>query len=316
VTFRMKEQIYRVISTSLAAVLKVALLTIASYADDTPRACEQPFPEGVGIIGLSQTTAEWQIYLSPDSTKGWLKKSTELEPRTFHFSLARDEILFLASDNSIISHKISDNSAKEVAADTDLLRQPSLSQDVSTYYAVRFTDNKSSDTELLEVPRNSPGSSIPVGEQPGSMFSPVLDIRNRWLLYTIAHCTKGCGRIIQEVWRKDLATERSDQLTLLGEMSSDPVGDSQSGTIYFSHVSEGQESVLKYNVEQRQVEKTYNPGITNRHPALTKQGDLLILSVLGNKPVIVKYDAATDAACLYNLPDSIIAARELVADKF
>ena len=285
----------------------------AFSATEAPPACPDPVPDGMGVVALFD--GGWTVHLSDEAAGRWVPVETEREVRTFSFSRERGELLYAAADGSVRSRPLGSEAAEEseLATAGEQLRQPRLAGPDGTVYAVRFKDGASSDTEIVRVNRDSPDDTVPVVTQPGAVFSPVPDAFGRTLLYTVAHCTERCGRIIQEVWRKDLVSGRADQLTLGGAMSADPVAGEDGEPVYFAVQDESGEAVVRFDPETRTAERRFRVGERNRHPALDGEGRLHFLTEVDGRAVIARFGDGDDGGCHFPFPETFDDARELVA---
>lgn len=264
----------------------------------------------MGVIGLID--GSWSVHLSDEARGRWIPVSTDQEVRTFVFTSTRQHLLYAAADGSVRSHDLNNGQERELASAEQHLRQPRLTGQAREFYAVQFESGTSGNTSIVLVNEDAPEVPSPVITQPGAVFSPALDEREQALLYTVAHCTEGCGRIIQEVWRKDLLSGRADQLTLIGAMSSDPVASDISDALYFALQDEDGESIVRFEQESGEITRRFRVGTRNRRPALDGEGRLHFLTDLDGRVAIARFDA-DNKGCHYPLPETFDDARELVS---
>ena len=299
----------RLCVVSLSAVLFFGNLFFPAHASELP-ICTTSVPVNMGIVGLIDGT--WSVHLSDKSNGRWIPISTDQEVRTFVFSHAQQRLLYAAADGSVRNRDLNNDRDSELVGAGQHLRQPYLTAGDGTFYAVQFKGGASGDTSIVRINEDAPETPVPVVTQPGAVFSPTLDKRGKLLFYTVAHCTERCGRIIQEVWRKDLISGQADQMTLIGAMSSDPVAGVFPDIFYFSLQSENEESVVRFEYESGEITKRFQVGKRNRRPTLDGEGQLHFLTDIDGRVVIARFNSK-DEGCYFPLPNTFDDARELVS---
>jgi Tol biopolymer transport system component len=114
----------------------------------------------------------------------------------------------------------------------------------------------------------------PVVTQRSAQFEPYFHAP-RTLYYSNVHCTIGCGKIIQEIWRKDLISGEAEQITLLNAIARQPVISGQ--WLYFSSNKAGNFHIWRMSLETGRYERLTEGRVTDINPALDRQSNLYFI---------------------------------------
>lgn len=160
------------------------------------------FPEGMSFVGLSQDG--WLAYLVDDRSGQPKPIATSSEPRSPTWSMADNGMAYLDAGGQLVVKK-NGTESEIVLAKPDKERafaQPVFSPDGQTLYVVELKKGISVNTDILAIRIDSPELK-PVVQQRSAQFDPYKTI-DGYLYYANVTCVLGCGKIIQELWRKQL----------------------------------------------------------------------------------------------------------------
>lgn len=194
-------------------------------------------PAGLALVARGDDG--WRL-VANDPDGRLLRLPTLSEPRTPAFSAARGVVAYVAANGEVRELDLASR------ADRLLLRpdaevaftQPAYSPDGARLYLVALRKGNSVDTDLVVVDAAAPAAPPETLEQRSAQFEPHASADGRRLAYSSVSCTMECGRIIQEIWFRDLVTGEATQATLLNAVSRQP-SLAADGTLYFASNAAG-----------------------------------------------------------------------------
>ena len=226
-------------------------------------------PTNVTFVGLSNS--EWQVYQTVQ------KKMTPINElqnsRNITFSSSLNQFVFIANDSSIQTYQLQTKKITPAIEDQEnRYTQPKFSHDGKRLFAVMLKQGQSRSTEIIEF---IDGEDTPrkVVVKRTAQFDPYM-FDDRYLYYTTAICVDGCGKMIWELWRKDMFTGIQEQLTLLNAVSRQPIL-KEKETIYFSSNKAGYYHIWRMEAKVGgKVEQLTEGDVHDSDPAFDKEGNL------------------------------------------
>jgi Tol biopolymer transport system component len=129
------------------------------------------------------------------------------------------------------------------------------------------------------------------------------------IYYANVSCVEGCGKIIQEVWRKDIASGQAKQLTLLNTLSHQPSVDSKKEWMYFSSNSKGSYHIWRTSLNTGSVKQLTYGDVTDGFPMSYTEG-ILFLRRINNQVKLMHLDNKGDLSD-FKLPKTYQKIRNL-----
>ena len=142
------------------------------------------------------------------------------EPHSFDYDFKKNRIVYIGANGTLYLYEKGHESKVSVPKTTSKYTQPSFICASNTLYAVELLNGNSKSTQIISIDLNKSLVSTVV-QQNSSQFEPS-QINQQTLLFTNLVCNHGCGKLMQEIWKKDLVLGTSDQLTLLNAFSNNP----------------------------------------------------------------------------------------------
>jgi Tol biopolymer transport system component len=269
----------------------------------------QELPAGLAFIGWKEQAWRLFVVLTPGALH---EVPTALEPRAASVSLAAQRAVYVsaAGDLRTVSLGGGDDTVLIARSEERALAQPVFAPDGASVYVVEMKRGTSAETDILEVKLGKSGSMRTVVSQPGAQFEPSLARSGRYLLYTSVSCVLGCGRILQEVWRKDLVGGEAIQLTLLNAIARQPVAMPDGTGIYFSSDQGGNYHIWRigWNGEAPQPQ-TRGP-VTDSNPVAASDGHVYFVRHAAGGVTLMRLDREGRADAL-QFPAGIESIRDL-----
>ena len=225
----------------------------------------------ISFIALKNDT--WKIIVCKENLQSCQSIQTEQEPRTYDYDFDTKKLVYVASDKSV--RIVKNQKEKEIIkSDKDAYTEPSFQKDTSLIILVQLINGNSKKTKVITMDLN--GSKV---ETLISQYSTVLEpymIDARQIYYANVSCVEGCGKIIQEIWHKDIVTGIANQLTLLNTLSHQPRIDKENKFIYFSSAKKGNYHIWRYNLYDSTVKQLTFGDVTDGFPTPYEAGVLFL----------------------------------------
>lgn len=262
------------------------------------------YPKGLAFMGYEGD--RWRLYIAENEEK--LRAiDVAVEPRSFAYHPDAATFLYIGIDDGIYLSK--DSSDREISRPEghSSFTQPALTPDGETAYFVEMKDGNSKDTDIVRLDLESYVFE-PVSTQRSAQFEPFAT--QSTLLFSNVSCVESCGRIIQEVWSRDLASGTSRQVTLLNNISKQAVYSEVANRVYFSSNGDGNYAIWTHDIsESRTSRLTNGPGI-DLYPAVSGEGEVFFVRrEAGHSRLMCKNGA--DGAIEMPIPETITDLREL-----
>ncbi|MFA7061096.1 MAG: hypothetical protein WC156_09780 [Pedobacter sp.] len=244
-------------------------------------------PKGTSFIGFRDGV--WNVYLVKDENSPPQSVKTVSEPRAATFSMNKSAVVYVAADGKIREVDLR-SAVDRVLLESDKKRtfaQPSYNVDGTKLLMVDMKDGRSGDSKkiaLFDIIKA--GGVIEVTSQPTSQLEPRF-ATDQLILYSSVSCTLGCGKIIQEIWRKDIVTETADQVTLLNAIARQPVASSDGKWIYFSSNKAGSYHIWRVAMSGGTPEQVTKGKVTDVSPVVAHDGRVCFLRTSTNSSGMV-----------------------------
>jgi ABC-type uncharacterized transport system permease subunit len=138
---------------------------------------------------------------------------------------------------------------------------------------VKLVDGKSRDTQLIEIGNQSKTKTLL--KQASAQFHPFR--YKNYLYYAHVSCRMECSPLIQEVWRKDLTSGKTEQLSLLNAVS---YLHSIDGAGQYGFLSSNKNSfyhIARMNLKTHNVTWLTEGQVTDSFPSIADNGDLYFI---------------------------------------
>lgn len=236
-------------------------------------AAAEPVPDGTLFIGQKQ--GAWRIYVVAGGQARPVP--TAVEPRTASYSPKQGTVAYIGADGNL--HEVSVEGSKDrvllSSTKARAFTQPAYSREGDQLFVVEMKDGASADTEIVALAKGKE-QPRPVTRQPAAQFEPRA-LRDGSLVYSSVSCVVGCGRIIQEVWRKHLGSDEAEQITLTNAIARQPVASPDSKWIYFSSNRAGNYHIWRTAGAGSAPEQLTRGDVADINPALDREGSLYFL---------------------------------------
>ncbi len=234
----------------------------------------EPLPQGISFVGLEETG--WALYTNIVTGSRLAKVKTFSEPRTPTVNPVTKKAIYIGSDAGV--YEISPNEGVTTIAILKAEKgraytQPAFDTQGNRMFVVSLKEGASVDTEIL-VWQN--GKWKVLIEQRSAQFELYFHPPGT-LYYSNVHCTEGCGKIIQEIWRKDLVSDIAEQVTLVNAIARQPVVSRDDEWLYFSSNRAGNYHIWRMSLKSREYQQLTEGVVTDESPALDKEGDLYFI---------------------------------------
>jgi len=205
---------------------------------------------------------------------------TQVEPRTFDYNFKDNTLVYIGSDKNLRLIKDSNESIILKKA-KNAYTQPSFI-DSKNILLVELVNGNSKNTRFIKY--NIVSKKINTIH---SQYSTSLDpyIYKKDLYYANVSCVDGCGKIIEEIWHKDLVTNIANQLTLTNTLSFQP-SISKKGILYFSSMNNNSYHIYKLNTKNNLIKQITFDNSVDLFPKPYKNGVLFIREKRGNYKLI------------------------------
>jgi hypothetical protein len=257
----MMRQLHRI-----SALFVLLLFVVSAQGTET-------WPQGLSFVGLS--AERWQLYVVlPSALKPQIVE-TVLEPRTPTYAVQTGKIAYLGADGSlrvILLETGEDRIVLKPDAQRTLA-QPAYDAAGKRLFVVALKEGASVDTDILVLSEDKPKSVV---TQRSAQFEPYFHAP-RTLYYSNILCTIGCGKIIQEIWRKDLVSGEAEQITLLNAIARQPIISREGQWLYFSSNKAGNFHIWRMSLETGRYERLTEGRVTDINPAFDRQGNLYFI---------------------------------------
>ena len=264
-------------------------------------------PLEMSFIGLQDNG--WRLYTIVSSDSMLKQIPTILEPRTQTVNAQTRKVAYIGPDASLIEISIDDRTERTVlsAGNDYAYAQPTYDAQGKTLFVVALKKGASVDTDIL---MRKDGEWSVLIKQRSAQFEPYFHPPNT-LYYSNVHCTEDCGHIIQEIWRKDLVSGVSEQVTLVNAIARQPVVSSDGKWLYFSSNKAGNFHIWRLSLESSEYERLTDGNVTDESPALDASDRLFFVRHSRDEPTEILMWEKDGALTVLPLPKEIEGIRDL-----
>ncbi len=193
---------------------------------------------------------------------------TEQEPRTYDYDFESNRTIYIASDKSV--RLIFDGVEKKILESrTDSYTDP-LFMDDESVILVELINGNSTNTKIISIDFKGKERKT-LHYQHSTALNPYCNDQKN-LYYANVSCVEGCGKIIQEIWSKNLRSKEAQQLTMLNTISHQPSVDKKGHFLYFSAYTKGNYHIWKLSLREKVLEQITKGDVTDAFPAPYKEG--------------------------------------------
>ncbi len=233
----------------------------------------ETWPQGLSFVGFSAD--RWQLYVVQPNTLEPKIVETVLEPRTPTYAVQTGKIAYLGADGTL-RERLLESGKERILLKPDIQHTfTQLAYDTAgkRLFVVALKEGASVDTDILVIDKEKQNAVV---TQRSAQFEPYFHAP-RTLYYSNVLCTIGCGKIIQEIWRKDLVSDEAEQITLLNAIARQPVISRSGRWLYFSSNKAGNFHIWRMSLETERYERLTEGRVTDINPALDRQGNLYFI---------------------------------------
>lgn len=235
----------------------------------------EAWPEGLSFVGLKE--GRWQLYVVPPGADSPQPVTTLMEPRTPTYNARLGTVAYIGADGNLreVSLKESVEHVLPPAGAKHAYTQPRYDQDGKRLFVVILKEGASTDTDIavFNQDRRQRQSVI---TQPLAQFEPYFQPPTT-LYYAHVACNIGCGAILQEIWRLNIASGQAEQVTLLNAMARQPVVSPDGRSLYFASNKAGYYHLWRLVLDSGRYEQLTTGAVTDSDPALSPQGTLYFI---------------------------------------
>lgn len=234
-------------------------------------------PEGLSFIGLIPGQG-WRIFLA--MRPGDLPEivPTEQEPRNHAVHLETGRVAYIAADGTLREFRRFDKTRETTRLQPDRLTtyaQPTYGRNGKNLFVVQMKNGGSVETDIVML---TSGRKIPVSvvDQRSAQFEPQMG-PDGFLYYSSVACTRGCGKSIREIWRKNFLSGEAEQVTLLNAIARQPVVSEDRKYLYFSCNKAGNYHIWRYTMADKSCRRLTEGRVADTNPAPGRDGSLYFI---------------------------------------
>lgn len=286
----------------LISLLLNFTITSLAYAD---------LPAGLMIVAYDGSS--WHPYIVPGGSDNWIKIEDVRDPANLTWQREEGYFLIKENDGRISSYHLDAGEFSRLPFfdESHVTQLRAYRQGV---VMVRLMDGKSRDTSILSAATSAgkPGVNKPgeILRQASAQFHPY--IHNQHLYYAHVSCRAECKPLIQEVWRKELLSGRTQQLTLLNATSYlySVTADGRYG--FLSSNQRGYYHLARLDLESGQIGWLTGGKVTDSFPSISADGDLYFIRRSASGSRLMKLPAAAKRRGV--VPEAVAENIQLPAD--
>jgi Tol biopolymer transport system component len=266
-------------------------------------------PAGLSFIGLKDRA--WRLYVVGPS--GAVHEvATAQEPRAASVSLAAARAVYVSAEGDLRALSFTGGDERVLLARSKefAIAQPAFAPGGAEVYAVEMKEGASAETDIVLLRSTGAGAPRRIVSQPGAQFEPTPARAGRYLLYSSVSCVLGCGRILQEIWRKDLLGGEAIQLTLLNAIARQPVASPDGTAVYFSSDRAGNYHIWRMGWDRGQPVALSSGAVTDSNPVVDRDGNVYFIRHVAAGVRFMRLDGSGHATEL-PLPGGVEDMRDL-----
>jgi len=263
---------------------------------------------------------KWILFYKKINDTDFKSIETASEPRELYFSSEENLIYYLDAESKLRKLELKSNDTITRKQEETILFTPSENDSYAQLfwdkasgllYLVKMPHGKSSEADIVVWDK---GMMKPVVRQISSQFEPFIYDKH-WLYYGHVHCSLDCGRIIQEIWRKNLISGEAEQLSLLGQISRQAIVDNKGEWVYFSSNKEGSYHIWRQSLTHTNTlpvaQQVSVGGGTDTDPAVTSFNELFFIRHTPKGKALLMRQSKEGTMSLLPLPAGVSEIRNL-----
>ncbi|PAU76998.1 hypothetical protein CK501_15645 [Halovibrio salipaludis] len=265
-------------------------------------------PTGASFMGHSGEG--WKLFHSGNG-ESWEVIETALEPRGYSYHSENNLLVYVGIDGAIY-YRHGDSGEEEVDTPSEdaAYTQPDISPDGARVYLVEMKNRNSRETDIVSWSVQEDRFET-VLSQRSAQFEPY--VTQESVFYSNVLCVESCGRIIQEIWRKDAVSGVGEQLTLMNHIAKQPVLSRDGKRLYFSSNRKGHYKIWVYDMEQGKASQFTQGEAVDLYPMVGKGGGVFFIRRTDGQVKLMCQSAEEASPEAIPLPESVTDLRELEA---
>jgi len=279
----MKENIIRRYSFCLLASLVLCVL-------NTAEASSTVLKQGIMIVAYNGIA--WYPYILDTSDKKdqWIKVKEIEDPSGVTWQPKTADFFIKGNDRKLYSFNVEKQILSPLKAFSTQVEKSNSYTQLRAYehglVMIRLIDGKSRDTEIIGIDQQSNVSTLL--KQASAQFHPYR--YKNFLYYAHVSCRMECSPLIQEIWRKDLISGKTEQLSLLNAVSYLHSIDNAGEQGFLSSNKSGFYHIARLDFKTHKVKWLTQGQVTDSFPSITDNGDLYFIrhSIKGSVLMMLK----------------------------
>lgn len=227
----------------------------------------------------------WKIVTLQNSSFTIVK--TQQEPRTFDHDHSSGQTVYIGADKSVRYVK-NEEEHLLLSPDQHAYTQPVFATDGTSIYLVKLIDGNSTNTDIVRLDLESKAMKSVVSQRSTQLEPYMADDRN--IYYSNVSCVEGCGKIIQEIWHKNITANDADQLTLLNAIAHQPTVNKENSYLFFSSNKKGYYHIWRMSLDTGEYKQLTSGAVTDGFPATQSDGGVYFVRSLHGKTLLMKVD--------------------------
>lgn len=288
----------------------VAVPVILAAIQAAAAAAANPsWPVGFSYIAL--VDGQWRAYVVTPGDVAPRRITTVMEPRHAAYSVSQAVIAYVAPDGSLREASLAGNEER-VLMDADPKRaatQPTYTPKGDRLVVVILKDGASVDTDIVALNSQENRAIEPVITQRSAQFEPYITASGA-IYYSNVLCTVECGKIIQEIWRRDLRSGVAEQVTLTNAIAREPAVSNDEKWLYFSSNRSGPYHIWRIPARGGIAERVTRGDGTDTNPAVDTAGNVYFIRRKPDRTQLIKKSPSGPEQALA-LPDAAEDVRNL-----
>lgn len=267
-------------------------------------ATAERLPDGLLIVAFDGQ--DWHPYVVE---AGELQKVKHISNPTDVTWNAKERVIFYrASDGDIRYESLitpgSSNNIKQVAATQLRAHAEGLTW-------VELQNGRSSNTTLKSY-NQSTHQEVPLFEQASAQFHPVQS--GNTLYYSHVSCRQRCRPLIQDIWKYDLVTGTSEQLTMLNSVSYLHSVNPKDAVGYISSNRNGYYNIAELDLRTKVITWISKGAFSDSWPSVDHTGNIFFVRK-DKGDALMTYNRDSGQTLKINLPEDIQKIRYVEISK-
>ncbi len=247
-----------------------ARVAIAVFACALASPAQGGLPRGLLTVGYDG--AAWYAFLVQADDGPWTKLEVAPNLVGLTWQRSKDRLIIKASDQRLYQYHLKSGVLDSMPS-FDKRSYTQLRSHADGFVMVELVDGRSRNTKLIGV-SGSHDAKVALN-QDGAQFHPYA--RDKQMFYSHLSCRVECEPLIQEIWQKDLVTQKTKQLTLLNATSYLHSVDGEARYGFLSSNQRGNYHLARLEVATGKVVWLTEGRVTDSFPSYTTRKDLYFI---------------------------------------